>query len=57
MAKSYKVVSSKTGEYFMAIIVSDGVRLKTLNDLFRNGMNVTVTDERSHMVNKKVVDV
>lgn len=54
--KSYKIVASTTGEPVFILIASKEWSLKELNDLCRKGMNVTVVDERSDLVNKDYVD-
>jgi len=54
--KSYKVFTADTGELLMVIVLFDSFSLTELNRLFKNGMNVTVVDERSKLVNKNYVD-
>jgi hypothetical protein len=55
-ARSFKVVVSKTGESLMVIIAGGAWTAEALNRLIRNGMNATVLDQRSELVNKALVD-
>lgn len=57
MSKSYKVVLSGTGRQFMTIVVSPEFTLKELNKMIREGINATVVDQRSDIVDKRYVDV
>lgn len=55
-AKSFKVYISKTGTPLMSIIVHPGFTAEKLTKLFRDGLNVTVVDTPSALVDKNYVD-